>query len=269
MATTVQDILDILDSIAPVDLTEEWDNTGLLVGDPKTRVTGLLLALDPTLELIDQAVSLQTNLIITHHPLIFQPIRAIRSDLAEGGLIHRAVLSGINMIACHTNLDMAQDGVNDVLANLLKLDEIVPLTPCPRQTGSSVCGMGRMGKLRSPLPADRFIEQLKMAWDLPWLLTAGRQPAQVQTVALCGGSGSELAETAWRAGADVFITAEVKHAVARWAEISGLWIIDGGHFSTENPVIPALRDTLEKQLRKTGAELPLHSAEQSPPLRPI
>ncbi|NOQ47379.1 MAG: Nif3-like dinuclear metal center hexameric protein, partial [Desulfobulbaceae bacterium] len=114
-----------------------------------------------------------------------------------------------------------------------------------------------------------LIHRLNKTCSPPWLLEAGLRPETVSRVAVCGGSCSEFAETARQKDADVFITAEVKHSIARWAEDAGFWIIDGGHFATENLVIPVLQQRLEKELQAEGLKIKIHIAPQDPPLRMI
>ncbi len=261
--TTVQDILNILTHIAADELAETWDNVGLLIGAPDNRISSILLGLDPTADLIDQARELGAELIITHHPAIFHPLKALRTDQPVGRFISTALQESMNVIGCHTNFDAAVGGVSDVLARTLGVADAEPLLPAAH--GSDCCGLGRIGNLARPVPADVFIANIHKALAPPWLLEAGPRPDKVSRVAVCGGSCSDIAETALARGADVFITAEVKHDVARWAEETGLWLIDGGHFATENIAIPALQQLLVRQLPR-DINIQVHSARQSAPL---
>ena len=124
---TVQDILNILQDIAADDLAEAWDNIGLLIGNPQSRVTSILLALDPTVDLLGQARNLDVELIITPHPAIFHPLKALRTDQPVGNFISSALQSNINVIGCHTNLDATIGGVSDVLAHALGLVHTAPV----------------------------------------------------------------------------------------------------------------------------------------------
>ena len=263
---TLQQILDILQQITPNHLAEDWDNVGLLVGDPNQPVRRVLLALDPTVALIDAAVHGKYDLILTHHPIIFRPLKALRTDTPIGRLLATAIRHQIGVIACHTNFDSVPDGVSDHLACLLGLEQRRPLVPsssgCPES-----CGLGRIGSYVHPLSAEAFLDRLQQALDPPWLLEAGVRPAQVRTVAVCGGSCSDVTEVAKAQGADVFLTAEIKHAVARWAEECGIWLLDGGHFATENPAMSVLRERLRREAAQRGWSLTIDSAEQQAPLR--
>lgn len=265
---TVRDFLTILQHITPDSLAEEWDNVGLLVGDPAQEIQRALLALDPICSLIEQAASGQYDLVITHHPIIFRPLKAVRTDTPSGRFIAAATRNHISVIACHTNLDSIQGGVSDYLARSLGLRDSRPLVPS-RKGCDLDCGLGRIGNYATPLSATAFLEQIRIACNPPWILEAGPRPDRVATVALCGGSCSDFAETALNLGADVFVTAEVKHAAACWAADAGLWLLDAGHFATEYPAILLFRDTLRQQAASRGWTLPIDVACQQPPLRLI
>lgn len=265
---TLQQILDILHQISPEHLAEDWDNVGLLVGDPRQPVQRVLLALDPACALVDAAVQGRYDLILTHHPIIFRPLKALRTDTPIGRFLATATRHHVGVIACHTNLDSVPDGVSGHLAHLLGLEQLRPLVPARGGCPDS-CGLGRIGTYGQAMSAEAFLERLQQALHPPWLLEAGPRPGQVRTVAVCGGSCSDFAEVAQQQGADVFLTAEIKHAVARWAEDAGLWLVDGGHFATENPAMRALRDRLRQEAVQRGWQLLIDTAEQQPPLRLI
>ncbi|MDH3330435.1 MAG: Nif3-like dinuclear metal center hexameric protein, partial [Desulfobulbaceae bacterium] len=212
MPPTVQDILEIIETIAPASLAEEWDNVGLMIGNPSDQVHSILIGLDPTLQLLDEADALGSNLVITHHPIIFHPLKAVRLEQPDGRFINRAIRKNINVISCHTNLDSAITGVSDSLADILGLIDTEPLVA--QDSDTLQAGIGRIGNFPEPVSAGDFISQFKAACHPSWLLEAGLRPEKISRVAVCGGSCSELAETAMHSGAQVFVTAEVKHSVA-------------------------------------------------------
>ena len=263
---TVRDFLTILQQITPESLAEEWDNVGLLVGDPHQPVHRVLLALDPTCALIHQAAADRYDLVVTHHPVIFRPLKAVRTDTPSGRFIAAATRDRISVIACHTNLDSIQGGVSDHLAQALGLTDSRPLVPA-RQGCDLDCGLGRIGAYATPIDAETFLARLRQACTPPWILEAGPRPERVTTVAVCGGSCSDLAETVLNQGADVFVTAEVKHSVACWAADAGLWLLDAGHFATENPAMILFRDTLRQQVVARSWDLVIDTAVQLPPLK--
>ena len=264
----VQNILDILQEIAPLDLAQSWDNVGLLVGNPAGQVSSILLALDPTTALLAEAEQCHAELIITHHPALFHPLKSLRSDCPTEKFLFAAVQAGIHIIGCHTNLDAACGGVNDVLAQLLNLQSTVPLLPDRegKETGVKT-GLGRIGMLAEPVVPEFFLQQLERAISPPWLLEAGPRPDTVAQVAVCGGSCSDVSAQALEAGADVFLTSEVKHDIARWAEEAGLWLLDGGHFATEYPAMEGLRQLLVSSLEMSAMDVQVQCIHQEPPLR--
>lgn len=242
MTMQIQQLLVGLDQFAPFSLAEEWDNVGLLVGNPEATVTSILLGLDPTIELLGEAILLGANTIITHHPCIFNPLTSIHTNTPAGIFLEKALSHKINIIACHTNLDNAASGVSDALAEALGLTSLSPLCPSGAMTKNSVensgTGTGRIGSFDPPLPASTFMTRLFHTLQLSSIQIAGKVPELVRIVALCGGSGSELAKVAQTRGADLYLSAEIKHSTARWAQECGFCIIDGSHYGTEQPVLP-------------------------------
>ena len=260
---TVQDLLKILQQFAPDHLAEDWDNVGLLVGDPRESLQRILIALDPSCSLIDQARAGQYDCIITHHPVIFRPLKTLRRDTPAGRFISAAARDSINIIACHTNLDSTPGGISDYLANAMGLTGIRPLVQKTTGTGS---GLGRIGSYQSPIAPGVLLDKLRNICTPPWILEAGPRPEQITTVAICGGSCSDFAEIALTQGADVFITAEVKHSVARWAEDAALWLLDAGHFSTEHPAMLFFQTMLLQHIAGLDWDVKIDIATQQPPL---
>jgi dinuclear metal center YbgI/SA1388 family protein len=256
---TVADLTAVLEEIASFKLAETWDNVGLMVGDPAQEVSGILVALDPTDTLLSEAVAAGVSTIITHHPLIFQPLKSVRTDRALGRFLRRAMVENISVMGCHTNLDLATGGVNEVLAATLGLIDAQPLTfmsgrpqTVVSEESSQPPGFGRWGRLSAPMTGEAFLRHVQEVLDVSVVAVAGRLPGTVSTVAVCGGSGSDLAEAAFLRGAQVYVTGEVKLSTARWAEASDFCIIDAGHFATENPVVAALAEILQKAMAEKG-----------------
>ena len=265
MSPTVQDILDIIDAIAPAHLAEPWDNIGLMLGNPASQVTAILLGLDPTTALLDEARTLDANLIITHHPLIFTPLKSVHLGQPEGRFIDLALRNRMNVISSHTNFDAAPEGTSEILAQLLGLQNIQPLAP--HACGETGCGLGRIGDYSDPLNPEEFLERLRAACAPPWLLGTEPHPRRISRVAVCGGSCSELADQALRSGAQVLVTAEVKHHIARHAQEAGLWLVDAGHFATEFPGLHHLARLLAEEADKRFNGIPVAvTGTQSSPL---
>jgi dinuclear metal center YbgI/SA1388 family protein len=264
---TVKDLLEILDEIAAFGLAEQWDNVGLMLGELNKSLKGVLIALDPTEEVLAEAQEMGADCIITHHPLIFHPLKAIYTDQPMGKFLRLALNNDISVIGCHTNLDQAVGGVSDVLASTLGMQDSRPLVPVANDPdGPAFIGFGRIGRLSEPLNSKAFVERLCTLLNLPALRIAGQLPEKIITVAVCGGSGSDLAEAALSGGAQVYVTGEVKHSTARWAEAAGFCIIDAGHFATENPVIGSLVEVLQDVFLEKDISIPvMHTATQQNP----
>lgn len=227
---TVQMVYDAIDAAADFTLALDFDNPGLLVGDPNEQVRGVLAALDVTDSVIGEAISRRANLIVTHHPVIFHAMKRVTSDT----LVWKLVRAGISVISAHTNLDIAKGGVNDLLAQKLALNEIevLELTRAPD-------GMGRAGVLERGMAPPEFAYYVKRMLDLSAVryCDGGRV---VERVAVCGGSGGSLLDAAVEKGCQALVTGDVKHDVMLDAVHRGITLIDAGHFGTENLVVPYL-----------------------------
>jgi dinuclear metal center YbgI/SA1388 family protein len=257
LTLTTRDLLAALDRLAPFALAESWDNVGLMVGAPDHAIGGILVGLDPTESLLDEALHLGADTIITHHPLLFKPAKTIRTDQPLGRTLAKALRHDINIIACHTNLDVIAQGVSDILAQRLGLADCQPV-----ETTSAAdhdLGFGRIGTLNPSLAGTHLLAKLCQILHCPILLVAGPVPAVVSRVAVCGGSGSELAEKALALGAQVYVSAEIKHSTARWAEMAGLCLIDAGHFATENLITNAFAHRVAETLTAAGQHVPVHA----------
>ncbi len=221
---TNREVQDYLDGVMPFASAEDWDNVGLLVGSPDTAVCGILVTLDVTPAAIAAAERVGANLIVSHHPVIFSPLKR----LAAEDIVYRLAAAGIAVISVHTNLD--KDSVNDVLAARLGLCDVTP-------TADGIC---RVGHLPQPLPAADFAAQVGAA-----LATAVRTNGggEVATVALCGGSGGDFLP-GLVGTADAFVTGEVKHHEWLEANAHGLTVVEAGHYATEVPVVEPLAQRL-------------------------
>lgn len=334
-------------------LAETWDNVGLQVGDLAAEVTRIMVALDPAPEVIDSALAANCQLLVTHHPLIFKPLKSISSATAQGSAIQKAIKGGLSVIAMHTNYDIATGGLNDQLAFKIGLSDTVPLqvtavselvklvvfvpaeqleqvrsalfpftatqgnymncsfaaegvgtfmplegaepfngavgelsnvqeerlemlierSQMPRAVKALLAvhpyeepafdiypllnegkklGLGRIGRLPQPQTLVEYAGQLKKALSAPALRFVGDPSASVSKVALCSGSGASLLRDAARAGADVFVTGDVKYHEARDAEDLGIALIDAGHFPTERIMVDDIKERLGQALAVSG-----------------
>lgn len=252
MIVTISNIIQCLDEIAPFGMAESWDNVGLIVGNRNREVKSILLGLDPTNRLLEEAVKKKADTVVTHHPAIFKPIPSINTADPSGSFLEKALTSRLNILACHTNFDSACNGVNDAFADLLGLVEVKPLVPDASHEGA---GMGRIGRYQTARSKQEFLDLLLDALDLDSVQVAGLVPDKITTVALCGGSGSDFAELARSSGADLYISAEIKHNTGRWADEIGFCIIDGTHYATEKPAMRLLAEHLRYYSKKQGWNL--------------
>lgn len=245
MTVRIKDILSILNTEAPFSLAESWDNVGLLVGNPEQKVTAVLAGLDPTNSLLDEAMALGANTIVTHHPVIFKPLPMINTADPSGKLLETALSNQISIISYHTNFDSAQDGVSDILARQLGLKTLVPLDPGSGYEPANT-GLGRIGTYSTPLTSSNFLTRIYEVLGLKCVQIAGKLPQEITTVAVCGGSGSDLAPLAHKRGADLYLSAEIKHNIAIWAVENDFCVIDGTHYATEKPAVGLLVEKLKK-----------------------
>ncbi len=253
---TVGRVLDLLDGLAPFSLAEEWDNVGLMVGDPGAAVTGILVALDVTAAVLDEATRHRCNLVVSHHPAIFHPISHLRTDQPTAALAIHAVTAGIAVIGCHTNLDKIDLGVNGALATALGLAAWEPLEP-----SDSGIGFGLIGDLPAPAKGSDFVLRIGRTLGCAVVKVAGPVPERVVRVAACGGSGSDLAAVARDRGADIYCSGEIKHAIGRWAEAVGFCVVDAGHWATEQVVVAPLAAELTRRLAAAGMPVPVRTSE--------
>lgn len=221
-----KDIAAIIERFAPLATQEEWDNSGFSVGSPEQEVHGVLVGFDCTPALVDEAVAVGADMIVTHHPLIFGSLKRIDPADFVGETVIKAIRAGIVVYAAHTNADKADGGVTALMAQKLHLQEVQPLVPS---------NLAQIGSLPAPMrPAD-FCAEVKRAFGLNVLRYSGEGGPQIRKVALCGGSGSEFIGDARAAGADAFLTGDVSYH--RFFGDKSLLIMDIGHYESEVAIV--------------------------------
>lgn len=236
--TTVGDILTFLYTLAPRSMKMDWDNVGLLCGGKNRPVTKILVALDPFEDVCREAARWGAELIVTHHPLIFQPLKSVTDDTAVGRAVQLLCANSISAINAHTNLDCAPGGVNDCLAQTLGLGDVQVVAPSGVDELGRPWGLLRQGVVESQSLSD-FLSHVKTALNCEGLrYVDGGKP--VHRVAVGGGACASELQDAVNAGCDTFVTADVKYNQFWDAHALGLNLIDAGHFSTENPVVSLL-----------------------------
>lgn len=233
--TTVGQIESFLFDWAPRALAAEWDNVGLLVGDPAQEVRKLLVALDITESVIDEAAALGAELIVAHHPVMncaWHPVQTLRADEPLGRKLRALVKSDISAICMHTNLDAAAGGVNDALAEALGLSDVSPL---------GADGIGRVGTINGEKNLAEYVPfVVKSLGSHGVRYRSGGKP--VHRVAVGGGACGGYIAAAREKGCDTFVTADLKYN--DFLDTEGLNLIDAGHFPTENVICPVLAERL-------------------------
>lgn len=227
---TIGDVCTVIEKFAPLSLQESYDNAGLILGDRNREVTGVLIALDATLDVIDEAIRLGSNLIVTHHPFIFKGLKTITGKNHTENCLIKAIRNDIAIYAGHTNVDSVRGGVNERMADKLGLSETSILVPV-HQT-SCDCGLGMIGMLPEPLSETDFLNLVKKTFHCERIRFSALTGKSVRKVAMCGGSGSEFLENALTMGADAYLTGEAKYHEF-FTHASEILLVDAGHYETE------------------------------------
>lgn len=235
---SVHDIEQALYELAPRELAAEWDNVGLLAGRRDRAVNKVLVSLDVTAAVVEEARQWGAELIAAHHPVIFHPVKRVTDQDPAGEILLRLAEHGIAAVCMHTNLDAARGGVNDALAAALQLEEVAPL-----EGGG---GIVRTGRLPRPVSVPDFLFAVQEALGAGGLrCTDGAKP--ISRVAVGGGACGEFLWAAAAAGCDAFVTADVKYNQFLDAAALGLTLVDAGHFPTEDVVCPVLARHLSER----------------------
>jgi dinuclear metal center YbgI/SA1388 family protein len=252
-------ILLAVEELWPESLAEEWDEVGLVAGHPSAPVSRILFAVDPTLEVIEEAVEWGAGLLITHHPLLLKGVTSVAATTAKGRAVHRLIESGTGLLTVHTNGDSAVGGVSDVLADALGLHNVAPLTQAA--AGLPEEGIGRVGDLEEVLTLGDFAA--RVFGILPAVAggvrVSGDRDGLVRRVAVCGGAGDSLFGEVRASNADVYLTADLRHHPASEAREAAVndrpYLIDVSHFASEWLWLPAAAEALGNVLTDQGHDV--------------
>lgn len=239
-----EEIINRLEELSPVKFAEDWDNVGLLVGRREKDVENIYIALDATDDVIDRAVTLGADMIITHHPLIFTPIKSVIADDPLGRRIIRLIKHDISLYSMHTNFDVM--GMADAAADELKLKKCNVLS-VTYEDDISKEGFGRVGKLPSVMTLEECADYVKEQFKLEHVVVYGDTDNMVETAAILPGSGKSMASDVIKAGADVYITGDIGHHDGIDLVACGVSVIDAGHFGVEKLFIPYMKEYLTRQ----------------------
>ncbi len=248
MAVTLADVVAVLERLYPLSTAQSWDRVGLVTGDPGQPIERILLAVDPTLAVIDEARATGADLLLTHHPLLLRGVHSVATTFAKGAAVTSLIVADIALYVAHTNADVAERGVSAALAGALGLEDVVPLAV---EEGMP---LGRVGRLRAPMSLREFAT--RVAESLPaaagGIRVAGPAGAEVQRVAVLGGAGDGLFDAVRASGADVYVTADLRHHPALEAREEARggtpYLIDAGHWATESLWLDAVASDLRAGL---------------------
>ena len=239
MEYKVKDIINVIEEFAPLSIQEKWDNSGLCIGSPESPVSSILLGLDCTPELVDEAIACGADMIVTHHPLIFSGLKRISPDDAVGSAVIKAISNGISIYAVHTNADKVMSGVSGAMAAKLGLEDVAILD----EDGDGT-GLGIVGNLHEPMSSEEVINLVKSRFALKSMRVSKPLSEKISRVAVCGGSGGSLIGAAVRAGAQLYISGDISYH--NFFTKEGFMIMDIGHYESEIEIVEILFSLLRK-----------------------
>lgn len=237
----VSEVVSLIEERLPKRWAQEWDNVGLLVGDPDASVHRIAVALDPGSEQLLAAASGRYDFLITHHPLLFRPLKQIVLNTPAARAVALALSNGVAVYAAHTNWDLAPEGVNRVLADALGLADVSPLVHCD----SDAWGLGAVGTLAASVELKTLLERARARWNLSHMRVFGRLEDSVRRVALCGGSGGSFWRDALESGAEVYLTADMNYHELLDAVSAGLCVAIADHGEMERVSVPFLAQLVQ------------------------
>ena len=236
----VKDIIAEIEDFAPLSIQEKWDNSGLCIGSPEAEVSSVLIGLDCTPELVDEAVECGADMIITHHPLIFSGLKKISPDDLVGAAVIKAVKHGIRVYAAHTSADKVIAGVSGAMAARLGLEDVAILD----EDGDGT-GLGVVGNLPQPMTSAEAVEFVKERFSLKAMRTSRPVECMISRVAMCGGSGGSLIGAAKAAGAQLYISGDISYH--NFFTQDGFMIMDIGHYESEIEIVDILFSLIKKK----------------------
>jgi dinuclear metal center YbgI/SA1388 family protein len=256
----LREVVAALERLYPAGTASSWDQVGLVTGDLEQPVSLVYFAVDPTLAVIDEARAAGADLLLTHHPLLLHGVHSVATTSAKGESVTALIVNDIALYVAHTNADVASPGVCDALASACGLLDVMPLE-VDEQTG---IGHGRVGSLPQPLTLRDFVQRLSAG--LPraagGIRVSGPADALVTRVAVVGGAGDGMFDAVRATGADVYVTADLRHHPALEAREEARggtpYLVDAGHWATEWVWLESARSELVRELGGPGTSLETH-----------
>ncbi|MFG2497349.1 Nif3-like dinuclear metal center hexameric protein [Streptomyces sp. NPDC048441] len=256
----LSEVIAALDALWPAELAESWDAVGTVCGDPEAEVSRVLFAVDPVQDIVDEAVKLGAQLLVTHHPLYLRGTTTVSAGTFKGRVVHDLIKNDVALHVAHTNADRADPGVSDALAGALDLRVLRPLVPDPADEHGRR-GLGRICELEHPLTlrelAARAAERLPATAQ--GIRVAGDPEQPIRTIAVSGGSGDSLFDDVRASGVDAFLTADLRHhPVSEARAQTPLALLDAAHWATEWPWCELAAAQLDEISDRHGWGLRVH-----------
>lgn len=244
LMTTVDELCEWLDRYAPIDLAEDWDNTGLLVGRRNSEVRAVMTCLTLTPDVVQEAVERGAGLVVTHHPMMFRGTKQITDESVEGRSLLALIEAGVAVFSPHTRYDSAADGINQQLAVDFGLEQVQPLRISESRPDT---GQGRWGVLPEPVTFREFLHRVQDVCDADYLEYCGDHAAPIRQIAVACGAAGEFLADARQLGCDAFVTGEGRFHTAVEARAAGVGLIFLGHYSSERPALERLAQLLAER----------------------
>jgi len=244
VATTVKTIADFLNEFAPLELAEEWDNVGLLLGDDTASVEKVLTCLTLTEDVADEAVTAGVQLVVSHHPILFRKVQRLTNQSPEGRIVLKLAAAGVAVYSPHTGHDSAAGGINQQLATRLLLNDITPIRPRDDEPAS---GSGRCGTLAVSMTVPEFLEHVKSSLDIEKLQYASGDGRSIARVGVACGSAAEFLGDADRRDCDALVTGEARFHALLEARSRGVAMVLLGHYDSERPAMEHMAEVLSQE----------------------
>ena len=244
----LQDVVSFLREFAPPELAEDWDNIGLLIGDPAEEIRSVLTCLTLTQNIADEAISRGVQLIVTHHPVLFRPVQRLTTETSEGRMLLSLIRAGISVYSPHTSYDSAADGINAQLARLFELRDVQPLRPnVALASETPQAGSGRWGTLPNTTSLRNLIERVKPALRVATVQYVGNLDRPITKLGIACGAAAEFLRDAAQLGCEALLTGEARFHSCLEAEAANIALILPGHFATERPAMEQLANVLHSR----------------------
>lgn len=244
----LHEVVSFLREFAPLELAEDWDNVGLLIGDPADEIRSALTCLTLTPNVASEAISRGVQLIVTHHPVLFHPVQRLTAETSEGRMLLSLIRAGISVYSPHTSYDSTTDGINAQLARLFNLRDVQPLRPnATPASETQFPGSGRWGALPSTTSLRDLIELVKPALRVPTVQYVGNLDRPITKLGIACGAAAEFLRDAAKLGCEALLTGEARFHSCLEAEAANIALILPGHFATERPAMEQLANVLHSR----------------------